>query len=75
MIAKRDDLIQALLRGGGARTYCACGRYRTRRCDFISGKDICHAPLCDVCAVPAGRDRDFCPTHHEQALCGRESAA
>jgi hypothetical protein len=52
-------------RGGGPTTLprCAfCGGAAPRLCDgpTPSGR-TCDAPICDVCAVGAGPNRDLCP--------------
>jgi hypothetical protein len=64
---------------GRRRKRCACGRPATKLCDALRGASgevsaspqardrratrTCDAPLCGRCAVPAGPDRDLCPTH------------
>lgn len=41
-----------------------CGRWATKLCDFaLPGGKTCDMPLCDICAVHVGRDRDLCPEH------------
>lgn len=48
---------------------CGCGRTATLRCDYpVPGKTgtrryTCDAYLCRQCAVAAGPDLDYCPSH------------
>ena len=48
------------------RRRCACGRWATRECDYPAPhrkSKTCDKPLCDVCAVRVGPNRDYCPGH------------
>jgi len=41
-----------------------CGARATLQCDFPAAPGrTCDAHLCRRCAVPVGRDRDYCPSH------------
>lgn len=42
-----------------------CSRTATKECDYpvpLRGR-TCDRPLCDVCAVNVGPNRDHCPSH------------
>jgi hypothetical protein len=43
---------------------CRCGAASSLLCDWplLDGK-TCDRPLCRRCAVPVGRDRDYCREH------------
>jgi hypothetical protein len=58
---------QAIVCGSGKRPRtprCRCGRTSSIQCDFplLDGK-TCDQHLCRSCAVPVGRNRDYCPEH------------
>lgn len=41
-----------------------CSKPHTKLCDFpISPGITCDAKLCDLHAVPAGKNKDLCPDH------------
>jgi hypothetical protein len=41
-----------------------CRRRATIQCDFpIGGGRTCDTYLCRACAVPQGKNRDYCPDH------------
>lgn len=43
---------------------CACGRPSTLQCDYpTEAGRTCDKYLCRGCAVPVGRNRDYCKTH------------
>lgn len=49
------------------KSLCACGRLATLLCDFPVGDETCDKPLCQVCAVKVGQNRDYCPKHPNRA--------
>lgn len=58
----------ACSRGRAGALCSACGkRPHTKLCDFpLTGTKAghtCDRKLCNACAVPRGRDVDYCPTH------------
>ena len=51
------------------KCYMNCGRWSSKLCDWPVGKGrTCDRPLCDTCAVAAGKDMDFCPSHSQERL-------
>lgn len=50
---------------GPRRKKCqTCGvRWHTKLCDFKAAGKTCDKRLCDECAIPDGKDLDFCPSH------------
>jgi hypothetical protein len=62
-----DDGTTAIVCGSGPRPRtkpCKCGGWSTLLCDYpLSPGKTCDAPLCRHCAVPMGRNRDWCPQH------------
>jgi len=43
---------------------CRCGRVSSIQCDFpLLHGGTCDRHLCRYCAVPVGRDRDYCQEH------------
>lgn len=64
------DGTRAFVRFSGKRPRpkpCAhCGAQATLQCDYpVPGRGTCDAHLCRACGVPAGRNRDYCPTHKQ----------
>jgi hypothetical protein len=62
----------AIVCGGHARTRqrCAlCGKRSTLQCDYPLGDGRrCDRYLCRGCAVPVGRDRDYCRDHPQDQM-------
>lgn len=60
---------------GERRPYCGCGKPATRQCDYpLRGRkagQTCSAHLCDSCAVPSGKDLDYCPPHGRVSAVGK----
>lgn len=45
------------------RPCSVCGRPSAKLCDHPIVGGTCDKPLCDQCAVPMGKNRDWCPSH------------